>query len=62
MVTVDGYLGTGSHACGVTTDDRAYCWGSNEAGELGDGVAAPEDCARVEPGQSQLSVDYNSAM
>lgn len=27
-----------SHACGVTTDGRAYCWGGNEAGELGDGT------------------------
>ena len=23
------------HACGVTTDDRAYCWGNNSSGELG---------------------------
>lgn len=26
------------HACGVTTDDRAYCWGANWAGQLGDGT------------------------
>jgi len=25
-------------ACGVTTDDRAYCWGENNEGELGDGT------------------------
>ena len=25
-------------ACGVTTDDRAYCWGWNTEGELGDGT------------------------
>jgi alpha-tubulin suppressor-like RCC1 family protein len=28
----------GSHTCGVTTDDRAYCWGSNWAGQVGDGT------------------------
>jgi alpha-tubulin suppressor-like RCC1 family protein len=28
----------GGHACGVTTDDRAYCWGWNINGQLGDGT------------------------
>jgi alpha-tubulin suppressor-like RCC1 family protein len=33
------------HACGVTTDDRAYCWGSNFSGELGNGTnSGPETC------------------
>jgi len=26
------------HACGVTTGDRAYCWGWNFYGQLGDGT------------------------
>jgi alpha-tubulin suppressor-like RCC1 family protein len=26
------------HACGVTTDDRAYCWGDNSFGQVGDGT------------------------
>jgi alpha-tubulin suppressor-like RCC1 family protein len=26
------------YTCGVTTDDRAYCWGGNEDGQLGDGT------------------------
>jgi len=33
----------GSHTCGVTTDDQAYCWGFSEFGQLGttDGL---EEC------------------
>ncbi|MGH3375789.1 MAG: hypothetical protein ACRDP6_13720 [Actinoallomurus sp.] len=26
-----------SHNCAVTPEDRAYCWGSNFLGELGNG-------------------------
>jgi alpha-tubulin suppressor-like RCC1 family protein len=31
--------------CGITTDDVAYCWGSNTAGLLGDG----SDAGTTEP-------------
>lgn len=26
------------HSCGVTTDNRAWCWGANSDGQLGDGT------------------------
>jgi alpha-tubulin suppressor-like RCC1 family protein len=28
----------GIHTCGVTTDNRAFCWGGNLTGQIGDGV------------------------
>lgn len=28
----------GNHSCAIRTDDRLYCWGLNESGQLGDGT------------------------
>lgn len=41
-------LATGYHTCGIRSDDQLFCWGRNDAGELGDGTSgnatlAPSD-------------------
>jgi alpha-tubulin suppressor-like RCC1 family protein len=30
------------HTCGITTDSTAYCWGSNDFGQLGDSTNRPQ--------------------
>jgi alpha-tubulin suppressor-like RCC1 family protein len=32
--------GGDDHTCGVTSDHKAYCWGKNNSGQLGDGSTA----------------------
>ncbi len=36
-LTFTGVTAGGVHTCGLTTVDGAYCWGSNDVGQLGDG-------------------------
>src|SRR5829696_9111765 len=38
---------TSSSTCGVTTDGRAFCWGSDTYGQLGDGGAISYSTADV---------------
>ncbi len=36
--SVSDIAGGGSHTCAKTTDGQIYCWGANNAGQLGDGT------------------------
>jgi alpha-tubulin suppressor-like RCC1 family protein len=38
-VTVRGVAAGSNHSCGITSSGKAYCWGSNLFGEIGDGTA-----------------------
>jgi len=40
--------------CGVSTDDKAYCWGRNGSGQLGDGSTT----MRVEPAAVSANVNF----
>jgi alpha-tubulin suppressor-like RCC1 family protein len=45
QVSVGGASSFWEHTCGVTTDNRAYCWGFNEGGPLGIGTnEGPQKC------------------
>ncbi|MGM0555192.1 MAG: Ig-like domain-containing protein [Myxococcota bacterium] len=42
------------HVCGVSTNDRTYCWGLNDAAQIGDGTATSRDAATQVRGDSGL--------
>ena len=47
----------GGHTCGVTTDSVAYCWGSNNYGQLGDGTTTGRSIpTRVSGGFKVLAI------
>ena len=37
-LTFEAVVPGGDHTCGITRDARVYCWGANDAGQLGDGT------------------------
>jgi len=51
-----------SHACAVTKDGEAWCWGYNQYGQLGDGThvdsAVPVRVAGLSPGVNSIAVGY----
>ena len=45
-----------SHSCGVATDNRAYCWGDNFNGEIGDGTTTDRLKPTLVAGNLRFSV------
>ena len=52
----------GNHTCGLAADSAAYCWGSNGAGQLGDGTTTDHPSpVRVAGGLSFIAVSAGGA-
>jgi alpha-tubulin suppressor-like RCC1 family protein len=49
----------GAHTCALTAENgRAFCWGSNEVGQLGNGDASgPEDCSGTPCSTAPVAVE-----
>jgi alpha-tubulin suppressor-like RCC1 family protein len=49
----------GSHTCGLTTSNRAYCWGTGSRGELGNGTTANSAAPAAVIGGLQFKTIYS---
>ena len=52
QVSAGGFENTGQHACGITGGGKAYCWGANGGGQLGNGTATGPEACLLFPGAS----------
>jgi alpha-tubulin suppressor-like RCC1 family protein len=55
VVQFEALYAGASHACGITPDRRAYCWGNNASGEVGTGLVDAAATPRPVAGEMRWS-------